>query len=84
MAYSLFMLAITLDTFNLGLMLKVTLVWVCQTFDTADIFAFLLHSLGDLAQPTLPSEHIRGLQESGIPHHHGALVIVPLLPDEGG
>ena len=41
------------------------------------------HRLEHLVQPTLPSEHIHGPQAADIPHHHGALVIVPLLPDEG-
>ena len=42
---------------------------------------FILHSFVYLA---LPSEHLHGLQEAVIPHHHVALVIEPLLPKEVG
>ena len=42
---------------------------------------FIVYSFGYHA---LPSEHLHGLQEADIPHHHGAPVIVPLLPNEVG
>ena len=42
---------------------------------------FIVYSFGYHA---LPSEHLHGLQEADIPHHHGAPVIVPLLPNEFG
>ena len=46
-----------------------------------DLLVFILHSFVYLA---LPSEHLHGLQEADIPHHHVALVIEPLLPKEVG
>ena len=46
-----------------------------------DLLVFILHSFVNLA---LPSEHLHGLQEAVIPHHHVALVIEPLLPKEVG
>ena len=46
-----------------------------------DLLVFILHSF---VYFTLPSEHLHGLQEADIPHHHVALVIEPLLPKEVG